>query len=310
MGIADRARDALRPTNSIEAVQTPEPARITGLHGASPAPLPDPSTPAAREANRADAAKKPAAYTTEPEAISKSFYIEDKGGERRYFDDYQRKSLAMRATNSSISTKREDLNTIKAMLAVAAARGWQSIEIKGTAEFKREAWIEAQARGLDARGYKATDLDRQEADRRRVDRGQANEVRTTPAQAEPTRPAAAGAAATAAAPAAKDAPALAKAEVDKPDYDDNRKALRVVQRELSPDGRLVLAAMSEKIDRQMDRHNSEAKAELKAFVASELVKKERAEGPVVLSSEQKRAAEAPEPARRIEPEAPRLSRGR
>ena len=57
------------------------------------------------------------------------------------------------------------------------------------------------------------------------------------------------------------------------------------------------------------------------FAAAELVKKERAEGPVVLSATQKRAAHAPEPARntpkpepaqarRMEPEPPRRSLSR
>ena len=84
----------------------------------------------------------------------------------------------------------------------------------------------------------------------------------------------------------------------------------------------MLAALSEKIDRQLNKHNVEAKAQLKAFVASELVKKERAEGPVVLSADQRLTAAAPEPvrqaapvvpgqpARSVEPDAPRRSIGR
>ena len=75
----------------------------------------------------------------------------------------------------------------------------------------------------------------------------------------------------------------------------------------------------------MNKLNVEAKAEMKAFVATELVKKERAEGPIVLSAEQRNLATAPEPTRqqptqpvqqqpeptrRMTPEEPRLSRGR
>ncbi len=357
MGIADRVRDATRPTNEI--TQVFDPTRSTGqtLHSAKS----DDAPPAAGRTSLDDAArvlqpvvdrgeKKAPAYTTEPESIAKAYYIEDKGNERRYFDDYKRQGLAMRATEMTISTKREDLNTVRSMMDIAAARGWQSVDVKGTAEFKREAWIEAQSRGIEALGYRPSDPDRQEADRRRNERGLSNEVRaplpSTPAtpaapvtpnnpNASTTDPALKNATARAGTgtpdkPGEKPAQAPEKA-TDKatpakdgqtaPTLADNRRTLKEAQKELSPDGRLVLAAMGEKIDRQMNRHNTEAKAEMKAFVASELVKKERAEGPVVLSPEQKQTAQAPEPARsepakapaeptrRIEPEpSRRLSR--
>ena len=90
------------------------------------------------------------------------------------------------------------------------------------------------------------------------------------------------------------------------------------------DGELFLAAWSEKIDRQMNCYNSDAKAELKLFVATELQAKERAQGPVQLSAEQRRLASAPEQERNAdqssvpapppnlsrEPEQPRLTRSR
>ena len=85
---------------------------------------------------------------------------------------------------------------------------------------------------------------------------------------------------------------------------DHRKALKDATAELSPDGRLVLAALSEKIDRQMNKLNAEAKLETKAFAATELVKKERVEGPVVLSPELRKLATAPEPVQAKQPPAP------
>ena len=47
----------------------------------------------------------------------------------------------------------------------------------------------------------------------------------------------------------------------------------------------------------MNRYNSHAKAELKLFVATELQAKERSQGPVQLSAEQRRMASAPEQSR-------------
>ena len=411
MAMIDRLKDATRSTNSIEAVQ-PSPAlqRPVDLHGANPGVSANAPPPPKKEAKD----PKAPAYTTEPEAISRAYYVEDKGRERRYFDDYQRKNLSIRADDSSISTKKEDLVTIRAMLTMVEARGWSEVKVSGTADFKRETWIEAQARGIAAQGYKASDIDRQEADRRRAERGLApvqagpkqdvNEVRTvtTPAgpavavasqavqnlspatlqqrDAEPSRPgtdlhranrdlapnlpqqptastyalsarnlgvvpsspvavkeapdqqptrapsdlhrANPSSPATAAPgpstpiqatqavgqkPAQQEATPVVGQKPTQPEATpmvNHRQALKDATAELSPDGRLVLAALSEKIDRQMNKLNADAKLETKAFAAAELVKKERAEGPVVLSPELRRQATAPEPAQVRETPAP------
>jgi len=368
MALLDRVKDAARPTNTIEGMPTPDPSRpVADLHGANRALALEPQQAAKKPAGDA----KAPAYTTEPEAIARAYYVEDRGQERRYFDDYQRKALAIRSTETSINTKREDLNTIRAMMTMAESRGWSEVKVSGTADFKREAWIEAQARGITAQGHKPSDLDRQEADRRRAERGQepvhagpnpgTNEVRQAvagqAAQAVPAAPQAAQAAAVASqqrdgeAPrptpdlhGANRAPVQQQASTSRseaapqavpavqvpaqqaqatapqqaaPVSADHRKTLKEATAELSPDGKLVLAALSEKIDRQMNKLNAEAKLETKAFAATELVKKERAEGPVVLTAEQRKLATAPEPVREQkpaqkpeqQPEQQRLNRG-
>jgi hypothetical protein len=301
MAIADRAREALRPTNSIE--------QIAGPASFPRAPV-GPDGPQTTQGGREGTAKA-AAYLSEPDTIAKLYYVEERRGQRQYFEDYQRKNLAMRATDTSISSKREDLNTVRAMIEIAEARGWHSVEIRGSAEFKREAWIEATVRGLEGRGFTASDADRQEADRRRSERGQAKEVR---AVARDDR--AAGKPAVGHERQTHD---RQPGESPAATLNDNRRSIREAQKGLSEDGRLMLAALSEKIDRQMNRLNMEAKTEIKAFVGTELLKKERAEGPTVLSSQQRQAVTAPEPiralapvapARRIEPEMPRRSIGR
>jgi hypothetical protein len=283
------------------------------LHGASPATSQAAAPVHPAQPQHLGQGSKPPAYTREPASIAKAYYVEEKSGERRYFDDYQRRALAMRATATSVSTKREDLGTVRAMLELAQALGWQTVQIRGSAEFRREAWIEATARGLPVRGFAATDVERQEAERRRAERPAGNEVRA-PSPASVSSLAAPAPTPTPAAPPAETAvkrapanaiPVASKAEPAKPAPEDHRKAVREAQKALSPDGRLMLAALSEKIDRQMSRHQSETKAEIKAFVAAELMKKERSQGPIVLSAEHKRAAASPEPAapssRRHEP---------
>ena len=329
--IVDRVRDASRPTNTIVEARELAQERQDALHRANPSP------PAGGAPGQQGGGKKAAAYQSEPEHIAKAYYVEEKAGERSYYDDYKRSSVAMRATDTTISSKREDLNTVRAMVDIAAARGWQSIDVSGSKEFKREAWIEAAARGIEAKGYRPNDPDRQEADRRRNERGYENEVRG-PAPSNPATPAAPitpnnpnpssadpdrqQATARGTAPGKAPDAAPAKSDGEKPTMQDNRRIVREAQKELSPDGRTMFSAMSEKIDRQMNKLNSESKAEMKAFVAAELVKKERAEGPIVLSPDQKRAAaapeptrpepvrSAPEPTRRQEPETPRRTLGR
>lgn len=313
MAIFDRLKDAARTTNSIGMV---EPPAAPSRSAASAAPLPVAAETAA-VAKKQPQDGKAAAYTTEPETIARAYYVEERGGERRYYADYQRKNLAIQASETSISTKKDDLNTIRAMLTLAESRGWSELKVAGSADFRREAWIEAQARGFTARGYKATELDQQEADRRRLERGASvpaqaglssstNEVKpamsvvgqmASPSPHQPTFP---KAAAPVPAPISQDLhranpdPKQSTAPADP--STNARRVLRDATAELSPDGKLVLAALSEKIDRQMNKLNAEAKLETKAFAATELVKKERAEGPVTLSTSVRQLATGPAPA--------------
>lgn len=323
MALLDRLKEAARPLNSIEATTPGEAGRQTGdLHGANPAPLPEGQQSGPKKASSGAAAP---AYVTEPEAIARTYYVEDRAGERRYYDDYRRKALAIRSDANSIGSRREDLNTVRAMLTLAEARGWSEVKVSGTADFRREMWIEAQARGIVAQGYKASDLDRQEADRRRAERGQdsgrsaqspaANEVRSaaasiTPAVADPQRAPASVAPAPTATPQqvnpAAPAPTPSNDQqrvTPAPTPDDHRRTVRQATAELSADGRLMLTALSVQIDRQMNKLNTEGKAEMKAYAAVMLMKKERTEGPIVLSAEQRQATAAPEPVLKQQPEA-------
>lgn len=52
-----------------------------------------------------------------------------------------------------LKTSKNDLKTIQDMLVVAEEKGWSSINLTGTREFRRAAWLEATARGIEANGY-------------------------------------------------------------------------------------------------------------------------------------------------------------
>ena len=446
MGLVDRVRTALRPENTLEAVPEPTIAVSKKSPPEKAEPVPSPQIPAGPTPiptpTPASSSKvtKQAAYASESALISKSYYIEEKGQERFYYDDYKRNALAIRTDEKVVSSKRDDLNTIRAMLDITQARGWPAVMIRGTQDFKREAWIEATARGIEGKGFNPSDLDRQEADRRRAEQGKSNELRGQQLQPKEGRPQthaqegprsampapteksakkadqnqsipviAAGAtetnfareakngnqvpahsgqstkvdltkaapkdkntqplvpAATQASPVnrahqesaappvttipvttprtpqkvsksttktapagdvttkkvtphSEQAPGKEKEVAAKKTTGTTKKTGLLsdaaveprLQRDaqdptvqgLSKDGRLVYEAMALKIEKQMNHHNQLAKNEMKLFVASELMKKEVAQGPVVLSENHRRAATSPAPQAAPRREAP------
>lgn len=49
------------------------------------------------------------------------------------------------------------------MLKVAQHRGWTQVRVSGDETFRREAWVQARALGVDVKGYQPRDRDRQAA---------------------------------------------------------------------------------------------------------------------------------------------------
>lgn len=60
---------------------------------------------------------------------------------------------------ASLKTAKNDMDTVQDMLEVAETKGWSSIQLNGSKEFKRIAYIEATVRGIDAYGYKPNEKD-------------------------------------------------------------------------------------------------------------------------------------------------------
>lgn len=135
-------------------------------------------------------------YENLAQIVAMVLYTAEKGSTRRYYADYQQKQEVMRAEPKRISTKLDDKQTVSAMLDLAQSRGWDTMRLKGTAAFQREAWVQAQVRSMKAEGYKPTATDQQEAARRKaaVAPVQAPPVLAPPAKAaESTAPAGAAA---------------------------------------------------------------------------------------------------------------------
>jgi hypothetical protein len=134
----------------------------------------EPDSPSAREGWRPfrERPLKPAAIPDDPPSIRNRFYVTQKGERRLYYADYQQKQLAITADPKKIRTRLDDRETVSAMLNLANVRGWQSIKARGSKEFVREAWVQGQVRGVEVKGYKATDTDRQEVSKRLAEMGE------------------------------------------------------------------------------------------------------------------------------------------
>ena len=81
----------------------------------------------------------------------------------RFYDDAR---PAIIDKGDQLSTRNADRGTAMDMIELASHRGWQSLKAKGPEEFRREMWIEGNAQGLKVQGYRPTEKDQEEANRR------------------------------------------------------------------------------------------------------------------------------------------------
>ncbi len=134
-----------------------------------------------------------------PEKVAKS-YVEVEG---KYYFAGRPDSLAFVDKGARLQTKLSNAQVAGSMVDIAESRGWTEIQVKGTQDFRREAWLEAASRGLEVRGYKPRDEDlarlkkltserqpneieaREQADQPRTNQGQPSRPRQQPEAAKP-----------------------------------------------------------------------------------------------------------------------------
>jgi hypothetical protein len=111
-----------------------------------------------------------------PDRIRRKYYVvanesgkDGPDGEARLYADEGGEYLAFKVTEDRLITRLAATEVIRDMVSVAQHRRWDALHVRGSVEFRREAWLEAGARGLEIQGYQPTELDRQTlADRREV----------------------------------------------------------------------------------------------------------------------------------------------
>ncbi|WP_413936123.1 LPD7 domain-containing protein [Nitrospira sp. BLG_1] len=75
--------------------------------------------------------------------------------------------LAFTDHGKRLVTVHDDPSVIQGMVLRAKAKGWTTVRVNGTAEFKTEAWVQATIAGLDVEGYTPRGIDLARAEDRK-----------------------------------------------------------------------------------------------------------------------------------------------
>jgi hypothetical protein len=132
--------DAAEEENTIRVrrapTQAPEPSKVQGA-------APDDKRGTANSESRAV-----------PEHIN-ARYI--KVGNKYHFTNGD---LAFADRGRGLTTRLENTEVIRDLLAIAQERGWKEIALGGSERFRKEAWQQANLAGLTVRGYRPSELER------------------------------------------------------------------------------------------------------------------------------------------------------
>ncbi|UWQ86013.1 LPD7 domain-containing protein [Leisingera caerulea] len=101
-----------------------------------------------------------------PRSFEERFLITKHANQRELFRAYDDERPAIVDKGNKLTTRNADRSTAMDMIELAAHRGWQGIKARGPEDFRREMWIEGTAHGMKVQGYRPSEQDRKEADRR------------------------------------------------------------------------------------------------------------------------------------------------
>ena len=103
-----------------------------------------------------------------PDQVRRRYLTEARSGPGLgFYPDARAEAALFRDHGRRLTTNRNDPHVVRDLVAIAQHRGWTAISVRGHSEFRREVWLRARAAGLEVRGYRPTERDRQQAERAR-----------------------------------------------------------------------------------------------------------------------------------------------
>ncbi|MBM3552259.1 MAG: hypothetical protein FJX45_10915 [Alphaproteobacteria bacterium] len=107
-----------------------------------------------------------------PASLRRKYYVvaEKQGKEdaARFYADERGEYLAFKLADDRLTTRLTAPEVIRDMIAITEHRDWATLHVHGSTEFRREAWLEANTRGITVKGYEPTALDREALASRRA----------------------------------------------------------------------------------------------------------------------------------------------
>ncbi|NSX56803.1 LPD7 domain-containing protein [Parasulfitobacter algicola] len=181
INVADAEKDIAGKQTSPEPVVLQEPSERPGERSTEDPPTTSSKTAVQASADKPVAEPSPASVIepdpalkvpdrddpfSRPNGFDQRFVVTKRRNAQDLYRSYDDKRPAIEDQGDSLRTKNADRATAMDMIELAAHRGWSKMNVKGPEEFRREMWIEGQAQGIEVRGYRPSDKDRAEAERR------------------------------------------------------------------------------------------------------------------------------------------------
>lgn len=100
-----------------------------------------------------------------PAAVLDRYLIERdlRGRPERFFRDHRATQPMFQDRGRSLVSHSAYPDAVTDMLKIARHRGWSVVRVSGDPGFRREVWIQAQALGLEVKGHRPRERDRQAA---------------------------------------------------------------------------------------------------------------------------------------------------
>ncbi|MEM5312502.1 LPD7 domain-containing protein [Paraburkholderia sp. JHI869] len=89
-----------------------------------------------------------------PKSVSNQYVAHD-----GKFLDRKSETVHFEDTGRTLATASEDRSVITHMVEVAKAKNWSELQLKGTEEFRRQAWVAAELAGVPTRGFRPKQVD-------------------------------------------------------------------------------------------------------------------------------------------------------